>query len=437
MLKIEDVEWHGEIFLDRNFRAFRYNGDYYKATLSSNTDWGQQESAPFLLDQLAKEGFIPPTEPCHLQVEHCGRIYRQYHEHFNLQPEWLSAESLREAAILFCKFNLWLCKRGMGLMDGHCYNFVFHGPMQPKWCDIGSIITIKQGSSPLLGLEQFVQYLVYPLLLRQKYPNFDSFCRLMGAKILSHEAARELGLEIRVPPDREKALIKLLSLVEALDFPTKTSTWGNYYNDDSDFTPPQISGSPYGGRGKIFTRIIESLKPATIVDLGANAGHFSRYMAKLGSEVLAVEPDETAVFKHHRILRDTSFSHKLKLMVASVAQAPKQQGELATALALTHHLFFTNEYHWKYIAQLFASFTSRDLLTEFMPNALSGSEKPDYLPENYRIECFAKHLERHFNSVEILDYPVQQGDAPRIFLLCRNKRERPLSDGWGPWPHDE
>lgn len=435
MLKIEDVEWNGQVFLDLNFRSFYFEGSFYKATLQSNSNWGRQKSASSFLGILAKEGFIPHTEPCDLTIEHCGPIYRQYSEVFNLHPEFTCVESRREAGILFCKFNLWLFKRGMGLHDGHCDNIVFQGPMTPRWCDIGSIVNLSN-KKPLMGIEQFARYYVYPLLMRQKYPHFERYCRLMTRHYLSHDAANELGFSVPLPHDREKALIFLLELLENLEFSTGHTIWSDYYKSDYTFSPPKDS-SPYLGREKLFTRIIESLKPSTVVDLGANAGRFSRYMASLGAEVLALEPDELAVLKNHKILRDTEYQHKIKLMLSAIGDGPKLQGELATALALTHHLFFTNGYPWKYIAKLLASYTSKDLLTEFMPNGLGVNVRPNYLPENYRLECFSRHLERHFARVEILDYPVKQGDSPRVFLLCRDKRDVPLDDGWGPWPHDD
>lgn len=123
-------------------------------------------------------------------------------------------------------------------------------------------------------------------------------------------------------------------------------------------------------------------------------------------------------------------------MVAGIGE-PVYCGEMAVALALTHHLFFTMHYPWKYIVDLLASYTSDVLLTEFMPNGLGVIRKPDWLPDNYRLEVFAGHLRRYFQQVEIIDYPRRPEESPRIFLLCRGKRMSPKDDGMGTLPWDE
>lgn len=437
MLKPGDVHWCGRIFRDENVRTFLYEGSYYKAVLPSCHSWLKTREASLFLQTMAAAGFIPETVPADLKMEGFSAVYRQHTEEFTVPLMYASCESLRESALLFLKFNQWLLSRGYALIDGHCMNTVFQGAMQPKWCDIGSIIPLSS-QSDLIGIEEFICHYIYPMLLRQKSAELENLSRLSTRKGISHnEASALLKAEIYLPLERKSALDILIKSVEEMQFPLKHSAWGDYYGDeDIDLQDDENNYSAANSRTKIFTRLFQTISPATVVDIGANAGFFSRYMAAHGAEVLAVEPDENAVLKHHRILRRQDFSHRIKLMIAGIGE-PVYRGEMAVALALTHHLFFTMQYPWKYIVDLLASYTSDVLLTEFMPNGLGVIRKPDWLPDNYRLEVFAGHLERYFQQVEVIDYPRLPNISPRIFLLCRGKRMSPKDDGMGTLPWDE
>ena len=105
------------------------------------------------------------------------------------------------------------------------------------------------------------------------------------------------------------------------------------------------------------------------------------------------------------------------------------------AMALTHHLYFSQQWSLKDIARLLSQQTSSTLITEFMANGLGGTRPhPNPLPENYHVGVFAAHLEHYFTHVEVVDYPSQADGAKRIFLLCREKRPVSLPYSNGPLP---
>lgn len=437
MLKPGDVQWCGRVFYDTNVRTFLHEGSYYKAVLPSCHSWFRTRGASLFLQSMAAAGFIPETVLTDLEMEGFSAVYRQHTEEYTVPMMYASCESLRESALLFLRFNQWLLPRGYALIDAHCMNTVFQGAMQPKWCDIGSIIPLSS-QNDFVGIEEFICCYIYPMLLRQKSAELENLSRLSTRKGISHkEISALLRVEIDLPPERKSALDVLIKSVEEMQFPLKRSLWGDYYGDeDIDLKDEENNYGVANARTKIFTRLFHTISPATVVDIGANAGFFSRYMAANGAEVLAVEPDENAVLKHHRILRKHGFPHRIKLMVAGIGE-PVYCGEMAVALALTHHLFFTMHYPWKYIVDLLASYTSDVLLTEFMPNGLGVTRRPDWLPDNYRLEVFAGHLRRYFEQVEIIDYPRLPEVSPRIFLLCRGKRMFPEDDGMGTLPWDQ
>lgn len=431
-LTIRDVHWPRPVILDHNVAAFFHEGRYYRAVLPGAAPLFAHETLQPLLDGLAAKGFIPPTERCDLTVEGLGPVYVQHTEYFSVHGMDYCPEMLREAARLYCKLNLELLKRGFMLVDGHDNNFVVQGASKPKWCDIGSIIPCP-GPQSLTGVDEFVRRIVYPLLLRAKSPHFADIVSgaIQRKRGLSHEAAVELGIFpqfLKNTATREQLLQALLDLVESTAFTYLRTAWSDYHDGKGH---GEAEGS---NRFRLFKRITSTLAPKTAIDFGANAGVYSRELADRGAEVLAVEPDETAVAKHFALLRETGYDKIVKLKRGGVSlHELEKPAELVLALALTHHLYLSQGWSWKNLARIFAEQSLDALLTEFMPNGLGGREKPAFLPEDYRIDRFAAQLERYFESVEILEYdPGDRG--PRTFLLCRGKREIPVDDGFGKLP---
>lgn len=435
-LSCDQVEWMGYTFEDPNMRTFRYKRKYFKAVQVTATAWAEKVLASDFLDRLWQMGLIPRTQACDLRVEGFGQVYSQETEFFNVPMTHWPCSVLKEAALAFLALARELFRHSLRTIDGHCYNFVIQGASHPRWCDLGSFIPLCSPNDTA-DLDQFVRCFVYPLLLRQKSPHLDGMMRWSSAAGLEHEAAAALlGLVVPQNRPRGQMLDILERLVNSIDFQWKSTLWSDYHKDaggTADINDTRLGPESYN-RNQMVARLLRTLKPATVVDLGANAGFFSKMATQIGAEVMAIEPDETAVERHYRDLRETKATARVKLVIGGVDGVPYQKGDLAMALALSHHLFFTAHYPWKLIGDCLAQHTSGSLLTEFMPHGLCGVQKPDTLPPAYRLELFTEALERHFGRVEVIDYPTPANCAPRIMILCTDKRSAPRDDGRGRLP---
>lgn len=427
----QDIKFLGRHFLDRNCCAFIYNKQQYKAIFKHSAQWLQEKNTDAFLETMAEEGFIPGTKTAKIFLRGFSKIYHQKSEYFNVFLWNANLQCLIESAKLWIYFNKWLYKYSLGLHDGHCANIIFNKAMCPLWCDIGSIMPVGQ-ETQLVGIEEFLRCYYYPLKLREKSPYFASIAKQFEFMGMDHEMAKEFGLQIPVfPADRARALDILLECIESIQFKPLEQKWSSYYTDDfAELNDEDMDNH----RVMLFCRIVKTLKPKSVVDIGANTGLFSRYLARQGAEVLAIEPDEQANFKHLEVLRDKQFEGKIKLIQGDIRVDAGQPGELAIALALTHHLFFTCKYPWKFIVDLLVARCTRHLLTEFMPWGLNVNAPPAPLPPHYNLQLFTSQLERYFQKVEVLSYPVSPGKSPRVFLLCTDKRPVPVDDGWGTFP---
>ena len=221
LLHPKDVLWKSEIGLDKNFCTFFYDNSYYRATKLDAQEWLEKKDLNYLLDEMAKNDFIPQTEEVDLSIKGFGKIYKQYTEYFSPIPIHISCEALKESAILWLNFNKWLLEKGLGLIDGHCANIIFQGPMNAKWCDIGSIIELFP-KIEFIGLEEFLRYYIYPMLLRKKNPWNDQLFRMSLYKGIRHESAASLvDFTMRQFETRAEALSYFLDYVENIEFNIK------------------------------------------------------------------------------------------------------------------------------------------------------------------------------------------------------------------------
>ncbi len=429
-LKVSDVRWRGYAFMDVNFRTFFYDNSYYRATLPTAQSLVHEGSYLHLLNSLASDGFIPKTQPVDIEIDGFGKIYKQHTEYFNVPMRCANPLHLKEAALLFLALCKDLHKKNLCLTDGHCYNMIVQGANKSVWCDIGSIMPAR-GDYYFNDIAECIKFMIYPLLLRSKSPALGGIMRHCTTEGITNEGA--VALQLMGPtsfsPKRGDVLNELETLVQSTEFTWEKTLWSNYHdekitNDDIDTT--LVPNSP--NRDAIITRLLKILKPKTVVDIAANAGVFSRLVARLGAEVLAIEPDETAVASGHLYLREHGVQSSVKFMVAGADGAVKQPGDVALALALTHHLFLSNHHPWKLIVRCLADHTNKHLITEFMPNGLSVHKKQANLPANYTLELFVEQLERYFTKVEIIEREVPKGSANRILILCTDKREQVVDD---------
>lgn len=436
-LKLSDVRWIGMHFLDANSHTFLYEKQYYKAILPG-APLHNSERFGIILSKIADRGFIPNTVKTHLKIEKYTDVYHQQSDFFSVPLEKASFESVKQAALLIIKFFLYLKRHNLTLLDAHSKNIVFQNGNVPLWCDIGSIVPYDQGVFRS-AFEQFVRYIIYPILLRNHSQHLEPVARSGLERGISHElfhtiinssdffkiiAKETLNIDIM--------LNEISTYIENLQFPYADTAWGGYYDCVSDDIAPDKKPTPgEDNRETVISSILRGIRPKYIVDLGANAGRYSRLAAKLGArEVLSIEPDIVAMAKNYLGLQREKLP--IKLLQEGISLTPfDQPGDTAIALALTHHLFYTENMPFRLIATCLASYTTQHLVTEFMPHGMSGKDKPDSLPQGYSLEIFTKQLERHFAKVEAIEYPFPADSSPRVLLLCSQKRATPLDDGLG------
>lgn len=420
ILKPEDLSWVGVRFLDAHTRTFLHDGAYHKAVLPQAEKFVRRLFDSGIMAGLTERGLLARTEISGVEVEGFPLTLRQDTEHFNVKPKQFVPQMIQDAARTYLDINSFLLEHKLGLVDGHARNFVVQDNCVPRWCDIGSIAPVEGNQA--MGLDEFVRFFVYPLLLRQKnHVLAELSLHYFDTGMRHDEAEALLGRSIRVEGhDRARAIALLKEIVGSLSFGFKQTTWTGYHNEtDFDMSDPDVTSfKQLGNRVAVLKRLMKTLKPRTVVDFGANAGFFSLIPAKLGAQVMAYEIDESAASKCYLNFREQPADLKVKVGLGGFAyDGADNKPDLVLALALTHHLYFTHQYRFEVIARILSEATTSCAMVEFMPNAL-GTGKPHIspLPEDYTLECMSASLGRFFSQVDVVTYGSYTN---RILLVAR------------------
>jgi len=177
------------------------------------------------------------------------------------------------------------------------------------------------------------------------------------------------------------------------------------------------------------------MEPSTVLDLGANTGHYSRIASGLGHSVVALDADAGATEVLYRRSRANCDMSVLPLRVDLLSPSPDQgwaccerrnvfqriQPDVVMALALVHHLALTGHVALQDLADFLAGL-ARTVIIEWVPlddpqaGRLVGA-RASLFAHHYTGENFRRALSEHFRIVDSVEIP---GTERSLFLLERH-----------------
>jgi hypothetical protein len=386
-------------------------------------------------DALVRDGLLLPHEDA--GEDHGARIIKPEPIQFISYPyEWCFSQ-LRDAALLTLHAQRTAMRLGMSLKDASAYNVQFRRG-RPVFIDTLSFEPL--GNGPWVAYRQFCQHFYAPLLLWSQ--NDGQLARLSQVYIdgvplplassllprsswlrpgpllhvhLHAKAERKFSGRTGTPaPARGSHTKRMEALLASLEAAirniswTPKSHWSGYYADQ-----PSYTDEGQAAKIKVVTAWLDRLRPATVWDIGANTGRFSRIAGQHASLVVALDGDAACVETMYREARTEKLDYLLPLVSDLANPSPaigwaneerqtlEQRGpaDVALALALVHHLAIGNHVPFSGIAAWFARLTKR-LIVEFVPKddamvrgMLSGRRDvfATYTPAHFE-EAFAAHF---------------------------------------------
>lgn len=346
-------------------------------------------------------------------------------------------------AIRWVQINLKLMEDDLCLSDAHLRNWMFDDLMNPVWVDFGSVKPMSLGYE---GLREFREANLNPVELGARFPFF--LTTTFGNRVTAFQRRSLAFPIIRSLPNPLKRVLKGYDLlfrgisstgrisprlatayrkVLLLSFQRRlkrlarkeihTGFWSKY-RKAGVLVADDVSDQP---RVRAIRDLVTNLQPAQILDVGANDGFMLIKCSQPGSLHWAYDPDHGSLGKFTRKLSSGELpkGRLFRACVGSLGEI-ENDADVVLALALTHHLVLTQRYSFEKVAEELSKLTKRCLIVEFMPygvtKASRGRPQPN-LPDWYTLDSFIDALERHFASVELVDYAGQPA-VGRQLLLC-------------------
>jgi hypothetical protein len=389
--------------------VFTRGGVLYRQVNASFRESFERLHSSGLYDALVAAGLLIPHEvvdvvPADASV--AAVVIRPQRVGFVSYPfEW-SPGQLRAAAVATLEVQRIAMDHDMSLRDASAYNVQFVDG-RAVLIDTLSFEPIVEGR-PWVAYRQFCQHFLAPLalaahvdvrLLQLLRVHLDGIPLDLAAGLLPVSTRLRPGLAIHIhahaasqrrhagdetavskarPFSRQafgNLVANLLATVRRQVWDPPPSAWRDYYAAKESYSDESLQS-----KQELVTKLLGDLGPATVIDLGANTGRFSRIAAGAGAMVVAAEMDPSAVELNWREVESAGGSAVLPLWVDLANPTPAQgwahtergsltdRGpfEVALALAVVHHIAIGNNVPLADIAAWFAGLARR-LIVEWIP----------------------------------------------------------------------
>ena len=423
-------------------------------------------------DEVAASGLFESLWDAGLLVRHTevDRALGDERAHVVIAPEEIATISyphewapgqLRAAALTTLAVQRTALDHGMILRDASAYNIQFHMG-RPVFIDTLSFAPIEP-DAPWVAYGQFCEQFLAPLALEVLVD--DRLRRLLVGRL----DGVELDLASRLLPGRTKlrpgmaqhlhmharargrggqgsgdggaprtakfshaALVGLTDslrrTIERLTFDPGATVWGDYYAEIDHYDRDAMEA-----KVEIVTRHIAEVAPATVWDLGANTGRFSRLAVAVGAATVAWDIDVGAVEQAWQAVAAEEPQPLLPLVLDLANPSPglgwrhrerdslvdRGPVDLVLALALVHHLAIGNNVPLADVVDLLADVGDHVVL-EWVPKPdpkvqVLLSTREDVF-DDYTRAVLVAALDRRFDTLEVVDVP---GTHRELFLLRR------------------
>ena len=405
-----------------------------------------------------REVDVAPAEPAEAAVV----LQPDVVEVISYPFEWCPGQ-LRAAALATLDAQQLALEHGMTLRDASSYNVQFHRG-RPVLIDTLSFAPLVE-NAPWVAYRQFCQHFLAPLALMAQVDvrlgqllrtHLDGIPLDLAAQLLPASTRLRPGLAIHVIAHARsqgrhagspaagageaagrpfslqafKGLIaSLRRAVEKQVWEPPASAWRDYYA-----TKPSYSDAAQEHKTELVAKVLADLAPATVWDLGANTGRFSRIAAAAGATVVSIESDPSAVELSWRQVVEQGETAVLPLWMDLSNPTPAQgwahrergsltdrgPADVALALALVHHLAIGGNVPLDDIAAWFATLCRR-LVIEWVPKAdpmvqrLLASREDVFA--DYTVERFEAAMTRHFAVERREDV---RGSSRSLYVLRRD-----------------
>ena len=465
-----EVEFHEWYLGDPNGRLFIWRGELYRGIAHHRADFYRGLFESGIVRRLIETGHLVTTDLTDLQLDGYALVLKHRRIRFVSYPFCWSGTMLTDAALLTLDLDIELARSGLMLQDAHPFNVLFDG-YRPQFIDFTGIV--PAGERPLWAVdEQFRTTFTWPLqmmarghgriaraLLRE--PDLSllpaemaladapgtrwlQFVARPGTRWLKSVARRIIPPGPRAklrgltsPPLTLKARIaqlqRLREQTDRIPVPFGPSAVRNGTERATNVVEPT---APWTEKQLSVHRVLTEKRPRTVLSARSEQPWFPVCAAKLGSKVVAFDPNEEAVARLHALSKSEHLdllalvmdvrapSPGMGLRNQAIEPATKRfRCDMVLALDLIPELIFKRDLNSDQVVEALAQFAERWLLLEFVPwedpevRRFRPDENP-FFPRGfydwYSLDSFTRALARHFTTIE----SMPSDPKGRVLLLC-------------------
>jgi ribosomal protein L11 methylase PrmA len=451
-------------FRDPSGFVFRQGGEIYRQVNRSYAGPYSRLMGSGLYDGLTGAGTLishdeVDVEPLEPATAH--KVLRPERIPFISYPYEWSFSQLQDAALLTLSMQRRALEACMTLKDCSAYNVQFKGG-RPVFIDTLSFDEYVEGE-PWVAYRQFCQHFLAPLALMAMTDvrlnqlfrtNIDGVPLDLAVRLLPWRSQMKPSLLLHIhlharaqsryteapstartsrrrkPEFSRKSLLGLVESLEgavrALRWKPSKTVWLDYYETTS-YTDASLERKRAG-----VARYLDRIRPASVWDLGANTGWFSRLAADRGVPTVAFDLDPACVEVNYLEVKRKSDANVLPLCLDLFNPSPSlgwrnrermslmERGpvDAVLALALVHHLAIAGGLPMIMVAE-FLRQIGRWLVVEFVPpddpqaRRLLAARTATH--EDHDQRAFERAFREHF---DIEDFE-SIGEVGRVLYLMR------------------
>jgi len=372
---------------------------------------GRLVSATRLADEaIAPLGRIPEIAAA---LDGAGAVLAHERLTFPSYPYEWPPEMLHAAGLLTLDLALGSFEEGFGLKDATPWNVLFRGPT-PVFVDWLSFERRDRHDPTWLAYAQFVRTFILPLVANREFRTgldqiflsrrdglepddvYQAAGRLARLKpgLLAHatlpallsrgkaaDDAKTWAPRLMKDPERARFVLKsvftrLRRAMVRLAPGAAASAWTGYMEEKSHY-----SDSDFARKERFVSAALSDVRPARVLDVGCNTGHFSVLAARSGAGVVALDGDPAVVGRLWR--RAGAEKHDILPLVVNIARPTPATGwrnaespsflaratggfDLVLMLAVLHHLLVTERVPLDEVIGLAADLTRDSAVIEFV-----------------------------------------------------------------------
>jgi hypothetical protein len=419
-LTSKDVDWPPVPRCDPNGRLFYYESGLYRAMRGFERPFYES-----LVERIhandALRTRLPETDLTDLALEQSTAVLS--HELITpvTRPHEWSSLMFQQAALCHCDVHLELTRYGYTLHDAHPWNVAFKGA-QPVFLDFGSIVRPGQRGGVRRSLvREYFHYFVHPMYLMSKRQGdkcrrylthsnppleladirgyFGPLALARYGVLRSATAALRVASRVASPHALVGIVRAIRGQIASLRIRDGRSRFRGYHDDEFG-----RDSSNWHAKQRHVCELLDGLRPRTVLDAGCATGWYSLAAAERGARVVAVDVEDAMVNAVYRLAADRRLpiTTAVKNLFDDAPDNDKYAADMVLALAVVHHLVFSQGWDFEAIARTLARYARRCLVTEFIDRGdtfvkqhVTGGH------DWYNLPSFQAALSKHFRTITL------------------------------------